>query len=201
MGVPQKVVLRSLTEAEQNHLQSIVKATSERVDVVRRAKALLTVFAGSTFTKAGKQAGMSRQAVTQLVERFNQRGLAVLLLAPGRGRKPTYTPQDRERILQEVQRTPDREKDQTGSWSLSTLQRALRKNGLPHISRDTICQVLHEAGYTYQRTRTWCPTGTALRVRKAGVVTVRDPHTEEKKTDRAGVSGRRSAGDSSLVSR
>jgi transposase len=183
MGVSQKVVLRSFTEAEQTHLQRIVKASSERVDVVRRAKALLAVSSGSTFTEAGKQAGMSRQAATQLVERFNQRGLAVLLLAAGRGREPTYTPADRERILQEVRREPDREKDQTGSWSLSTLQRALRKSDLPHVSRDTICQVLHEAGYTYQRTRTWCQTGTALRVRKEGVVTVHDPRTEEKKTD------------------
>lgn len=82
-----------------------------------------------------------------------------------------------------MRRTPDREKDQTGSWSLSTLQRALRKTDLPQISRDTISQVLPEAGYTYQRTRTWCKTGTALRVRKEGVVAVHDPHAEEKKTD------------------
>lgn len=181
MGVSRKVVLRSLTKVEQKELQKIVKLTSERVDVVRRAKALLYVFIGSTFTEAGKQSGMSRQAVTQLVERFNQRGLAVLLLAAGRGRKATYTPADRERILQEARREPDREKDQTATWSLSTLQRALRKTDLPQISRDTICQVLHEAGYTYQQTRTWCQTGTALRVRKEGVVTVHDPHTEEKK--------------------
>ncbi|MGH2480784.1 MAG: helix-turn-helix domain-containing protein [Ktedonobacteraceae bacterium] len=181
MGIAPKVALRSLTEAEQKSLQTIVKATSERADVVKRAQALLAVSVGCTFTEAGKQAGISRQAATQLVERFNQRGLAVLLLAAGRGRKATYTSTDRERILQEVRRAPDREKDQTGSWSLSTLQQALRKNGLPHISRDTIAQVLHEAGYTYQRTRTWCPTGTALRVHKAGVVTVHDPETEEKK--------------------
>jgi transposase len=181
MGSLPKISLRPLTEGEQKHLQGVVKATSERVDVVRRARVLLAVSAGSGFTDAGRQASMSRQGVTQLVERFNQRGLVVLLLAAGRGRKPTYTPLDRESIVQEVRRAPDREKDQTGSWSLSTLQQALRKNGLPQISRDTIAQVLHEAGYTYQRTRTWCPTGTALRVRNAGVVTVHDPHTEEKK--------------------
>ena len=28
--------------------------------------------------------------------------------------------------------------------------------------------------------RTWCPTGTALRVRKAGTVTVEDPKAGEK---------------------
>jgi hypothetical protein len=43
--------------------------------------------------------------------------------------------------------------------------------------------VLHEAGYRYQRTRTWCRTGYALRVRKSGTVTVSDPKTLEKKID------------------
>jgi hypothetical protein len=42
--------------------------------------------------------------------------------------------------------------------------------------------VLQDAGSSYQRTRTWCPTGTALRRRKSGVVQVVDPDTEEKKT-------------------
>ena len=40
--------------------------------------------------------------------------------------------------------------------------------------------MLQDAGSSYQRTRTWCPTGTAQRKRKAGVVTVVDPQTEEK---------------------
>lgn len=37
------------------------------------------------------------------------------------------------------------------------------------------------AGYTYQQSRTWCPTGTAERVRKEGIVTIHDPQTQEKK--------------------
>jgi hypothetical protein len=39
---------------------------------------------------------------------------------------------------------------------------------------------LHQAGYVFGRSRTWCRTGTALRVRKAGVVTVHDPQAQEK---------------------
>jgi transposase len=181
MGVATKLVLRALTAEEHQHLNGVVKATSERVDVVRRAKAIQAVYEGSRLTKAGRQAGMSRQAVTQLLKRFQQRGLAALFLAQGRGRKPIYGSSERERILQEVRRPPDRQEDQTGTWSLSTLQHALRKSDLPHISRDTIWHVLHEAGYRYQQTRTWCATGTALRVRKAGVVLVHDPQAEEKK--------------------
>jgi uncharacterized protein (DUF2147 family) len=41
--------------------------------------------------------------------------------------------------------------------------------------------VLHDCGYSFQQTRTWCQTGYALRVRKSGTVTVYDPETPEKK--------------------
>lgn len=90
MGTQQKVFLRKLTKQEET-LCERVKASSERVDVVRRAQALLAVAQGCSFTKAGKRSGMSRQGVSQLVERFNQRGLAVLSIAAGRGRKAIYT--------------------------------------------------------------------------------------------------------------
>ena len=49
------------------------------------------------------------------------------------------------------------------------------------MARETIRQVLHEAGYRDLRTRTWCRTGYALRVRKSGTVTVSDQETLEKK--------------------
>jgi hypothetical protein len=49
------------------------------------------------------------------------------------------------------------------------------------VGATTIRRVLGDAGSSYQRTRTWCPTGTAQRKRTAGVVTVIDPRTEEKR--------------------
>ena len=49
------------------------------------------------------------------------------------------------------------------------------------MGRSTIRRLLQEAGSSYQQTRTWCPTGTALRKRKAGVVRVVDPETEAKR--------------------
>jgi hypothetical protein len=53
--------------------------------------------------------------------------------------------------------------------------------GLEQIGTNTIKRVLEDAGSSYQKTRSWCPTGTAQRVRKSGVVTVVDPETEQKR--------------------
>lgn len=186
MGKEQKHPLRALTVQEEQELRRITKATSERLDVLKRARALLGVQAGRSFTEAAREAGyQSGDSISQLVERFNQHGLSALLIAPGRGRKPTYTSEQRARIIAEVQREPDREQDQTATWSLLLLRNALRKTELPHVAKETIRVTLHEAGYAFGKTRTWCPTGTALRKRKAGVVTVQDPAAPEKKTDRA----------------
>ena len=147
MAQPQKEPLRALSEQEARALQRLVKASSERLDVVRRAKVLLSVAAGQTFTEAAHQANLkSGDGVGKLVKRFNAHGLAALSIAVGRGRKPTYTSAQQARILAEVQREPDRKEDQTATWSLMTLRQALRERDLPDIAAETIREVLHEAG-------------------------------------------------------
>ena len=181
MGVRPNIPLRPVSQTELQTLHRVAKASSERVDTVRRAKALLAVAEGENFTQAGLRAGLSREGVSQLVERFNQRGLASLVIASGRGRKSTYAAEARTQVVQTVQRQPDRFQDQTATWSLKLLQRALRRAGLPSIGATTIGRILHEEGFSLQRDRTWCQTGTAYRLRKDGVYRVRDPQAQEKK--------------------
>jgi transposase len=183
--------LRALTDAEREQIAAIVRARSERGDLRQRAVALAAVAEGRSFDAAARRAGYTKgYTVTRLVRRFNTRGLAALEIAPGRGRKATYQAVDRQQILDVLQQPPEREADQSATWSLTLLQRRLRGDGLPQVSRDTIHRTLRQAGYTYQRTRTWCLTGTARRRRKAGTVTVVDPEAEQKK----GGSSRRTAG-------
>ncbi len=182
MATMQQERLRPLTAAERRELEQITKASSERVDRVKRATVLRAVAGGETFSGAARAAGYrSPQAVTYLVRRFNRVGLAALEIAAGRGRRPTYDAAARARIVATGQRPPDRKTDGTATWSLSTLERTVRREGLPRVGATTIRRVLRDAGSSYQRTRTWCPTGTAQRKRKAGVVQVVDPQTEEKR--------------------
>lgn len=103
-------LLRALMEEEGRSLRRIVKASSERVDVVKQARALLAVQASQPYTVAAREAGYkSGDSVSQFVERFHQRGLAALQIAPGRGRKETSTAKQRARMLAEVQRRPEQE--------------------------------------------------------------------------------------------
>ena len=182
MARAQKEPLRPLTLTEYQALECVSTASSERVDTARRARALQAVAQGYTFAHAAREAGFgSVTTVANLVGRFNRRGLEALRIAAGRGRRVTYGTEARARIVAVAQQEPRRRADQTATWSLATLQRRLRRDGFPRVGATTIRRVLHDAGGSYQRTRTWCPTGTAVRKRKEGVVRVVDPLTEEKK--------------------
>jgi transposase len=181
----QKDPLRPLTDEEQTVLTRISRAQSEPASHVARAKALLAVASGHSYTTAARTAGRrSNDAVSQLVSRFNREGLAAIEPRHGGGPQTVYGVEERKRILTEFERQPDREKDGTVNWSLSTLQRALREapDGLANVSTYTIWSVLRGAGWTWQKNRSWCKTGTVFRKRKGEVVEVIDPETEAKKT-------------------
>ncbi|MCA1599676.1 MAG: helix-turn-helix domain-containing protein [Chloroflexi bacterium] len=188
MGRRPQEPLRPLTTEEQEGLEVLIKAQSARRDQVRRATALQAVAQDHSYIRAAERAGYTdAESVSRLVRRFNRRGLGAVRIAAGRGRALTYGPAERGRVVATAQRAPDREEDGTATWSLSMLERALRQGGLPRIGRTTIRRVLRAAGSSYQRTRTWCPTGTAVRRRKDGAVRVSDPETEKKR----GASNRR----------
>jgi transposase len=185
MTRPQKDPLRPLTDQERQKLERLSRAQAEPVAIVARAKALLAVADRQSFTDAARAAGRrSGDAVGQLVARFNREGLAALEPGHGGGQPKRYAVAEQERILREVRRPPDRVGDRTGTWSLTTLQGALRRapDGSPTVSTYSIWCVLHDAEFTWERDRSWCETGTAIRKRKSGTFTVIDPDATAKKT-------------------
>ena len=185
MSRPPKDPFRPLTEEERTVLTEISRSFSEPASHVARAKALLAVVNGKSYTAAAQDAGRrSGDAVAHRVAYFNRDGLTAVAPRHGGGARPIYGVAERDRILKEARRIPDRERDGTATWSLTTLQRALRKaaDGLPHVSTYTIWLVLRDAGFSWQATRTWCETGKVKRKRKAGTVAITDPDTSAKRS-------------------
>src|SRR5712691_143154 len=180
--------LRTLRPQERSHLERVSRAFGLPAALVARAKALLAVANGHSYVEAAHLAGRrTGDAVAALVSVFNRQGLAALEPRHAGGPAIVYDPAANQRILREFRRKPDRERDGTATWSLTTLQRALRRapDGLPFVSTYTILCVLHEAGLRWQRDRSWCNTGVAKRRRtRGGVVAeveVHDPDADAKK--------------------
>jgi transposase len=177
--------LRAVTEEETKELQKVRRSSSETRIRYQRAVALLAVSEGKSLGEAARLAGWKgHDPVTKVTRRFNSLGLAALSDLPRPGPHRRYGVSEQARILQEANRLPDRKEDATGTWSLSLLQRALRSapDGLPKVSTFTILHTLHEAGYSWQKNRTWCHTGRTLKKGKDGTVyQSEDPYTQEKK--------------------
>src|SRR5919107_588571 len=185
MSRRKKDPLRVLTVEEQRALTRLSRSQAAPAVEVTRAKLLLAAPSGDDSQAAAHAVGRrSGDAVAHLVARFNHEGMAALTPRHGGGRRPTYGPEARGRIVAEAARAPTPEGDGTATGSLASLRRTLRAapDGLPRVSTYTIRRVLHESGSSYQRTRTRCPTGKALRRRKAGPAVVVDPDAEPKKS-------------------
>jgi transposase len=95
---------------------------------------------------AGRRTG---DTVARWVAGFNHDGLVAVVPQHGGGHRLRYGEIEQRRILAEVVRPPNRARDGTATWSLTTLRATLRRaeDGLPGISTDTIGRTLHAAGF------------------------------------------------------
>ena len=177
--------LRPLTDEEAATLGRIGRSQTEPAARVARAAMLLAVASGHDYQQAASSGGRrSGVAVSDLVARFNAEGLAALDPRHGGGQPRRDDDRATERILREARRSPTPEADGTATWTLATLGKALRSapDGLPGVSTYTIWRVPHRARCSHQRSRTRCPTGTALRVRKDGPALVTDPDASSEES-------------------
>ena len=185
MSRHRKDPLRPLTADERKALTRLSRSQSSPAAQVDRARALLAIADGASYTAAAHRVGRGHtETISAWVSRFNRDGLAAVRPHHGGGPHIRYGTQEQQRILAEWARAPEREQDGTATWSLSLLQKALRQapDGLPRVSRFTITRTLHEAGLSWQKSRTWCETGVSLRRRKSGLVRVSDPDAPAKKS-------------------
>jgi len=186
MSRRQEDPLRRLRDAEQTALLRLSRSHGAPAAQVARARALLAVAEGESYTAAARHVGRcSGDTIARWVADFNRDGLAALVPRHGGGQQLRYGAVEQRRILAEVIRLPNRARDGTATWSLTTLRAALRQadDGFPGISTYTIGRTLHAAGFSWQRSRSWCETGVVVRKRKRDgvVITVTDQDAAEKR--------------------
>src|SRR5918997_6610704 len=166
MSRRQKEPLRRLSGAERTFLLRLSRSQGAPAAQVARARALLAVADGQSYTTAATLVGRhTGDTVARWVAGFNRDGLAAPVPRHGGGHRIRYGEGEQRRILAELARPPERARDGTATWSLTTLRAALRRaeDGLPGICTHTIGRTLHAAGFTWQKGRTWCEAGVVVR--------------------------------------
>ena len=121
MAALKKDPLRPLRPEERSHLERLSRALGLPAALVARAKVLLAVANGSSYTAAARLAGRrTGDAVAALVSLFNRQGLTAIEPRHAGGPAIVYDAAAKERILREFHRKPDRERDGTASASKPT---------------------------------------------------------------------------------
>src|SRR5260221_13376132 len=113
--------LRALSDDERAVLRHLSRSSREAAAVVARAKAVLAVADGTTYTQAAYAAGRrSGDAVGRLVARFNQAGFEAVVPGLGGGAPAGFTSTESEHILPEAPPPPEKALYGTPTWSFPT---------------------------------------------------------------------------------
>src|SRR3954452_24290804 len=171
--------LRPLSDAERPSLSRLSRSRSAPAAQVDRARAVLAVADGQSYAMAAELVGgATGDNVARWVGAFNRDGLDAVKPRHGRRHSVRYGEPEQRRLLAEAGRGPERARDGTATWSLTTLRDALRRadDGLPGASTYSIGRALHAACYSWQSGRAWSDFGGFVRRLKHEVpVTVADP--------------------------
>jgi transposase len=153
--------LRALTEEERAKIERLTRARAAPVRLVTRARIIELAAHQLTVPTIAKRLDMSEKAVRHWITCFEQAGLEGLEDAPRSGRPPTYSEDERSRVIAKARSLPPKPTDgadgvvpPTCHWTLDRLQEDLAKGGLP-IKRSQIRRILKAEHIKWQRPRTW----------------------------------------------
>ena len=154
-----------VTDEQLRTLKAWVQAKNTPQGVALRAKIILAAADGTSNHGIARALGVGRPTVLLWRRRFQEGGVDALThIAPGRGRRPTYTA---ERVAQIVEATTRTKPRGATHWSTRTMAKA------QGLSKDTVQRIWSSHGLQPHRTKRYKLSNA--------------PHFTEKLTDVVGL--------------
>lgn len=147
--------VRSLTMAEGQHLQRVLRRGKNRT-AIRRTQVVLMSAQSFRVQEIAQATHLHQEYVRELLRLFNRDGVAILKQKPRSGRPPVFSEEVRS-VIVEYALCPPRALGQPFSrWSLEKLRRFLiQRRVVRSIGLQTLCRILEEKKIRLQRTKTW----------------------------------------------
>ena len=150
-----RVFVREIKAREGQRLKGLAERSSSAVER-RRAHIVWSSATGMTAAEMASQFGYDVKDVRLVIHGFNEHGFDSLLPNYDGGPKPTFTEEDRGKIVDMALGRPQDYGYPFTRWSLRKLARALEdKKIVESITPESVRTILKEAGVTHQRTKTW----------------------------------------------
>jgi transposase len=154
MGRPAEVFVRPVTMTEGRRLQRIGRTAKDPVRL-RRAVVVLMSAQGQSAPDIAHLLDCSAEYVRGVIHAFNESGFAALDPKWSGGRPRTISEQVRREICLLARCCPRDLGLAFSTWSLTKLAGYLAVTGAAVLSRESIRQILHDAGINWLATKTW----------------------------------------------
>ena len=146
-----------LTDEERAFLRKLTEEREKRRRVADRARVLLMKNEGAAVDTIASTVGLSRDSVLLCLKKFRTGGVkSALSIAPGRGRKPKYTPEERDWIISEARKDPRECGCDGDSWTYSRLTAHINRDAaaagherLSGISYMSVMRIVNAAGVRF----------------------------------------------------
>jgi transposase len=148
---------RRLTDQEGRRLQQIVRRGKHGSIRVRRAMIIMASASGTPVPAIARLVAADEDTVRDVIHLFNAKGLAALDPRWAGGRPRRISNDDIRVIVAAATTRPEKLGLPFTCWSLRKLAACLasRPDRPVAVGRERLRQILHAAGITFQRTRTW----------------------------------------------
>jgi transposase len=154
-GIGMAIYVRKLNEKEGNELLRVSRRGTHPV-CVRRSLVILASAQRMKVPEISRLYHMSKEHIRTIIHRFNKEGIECIYPRYRGGRPPTFSSEDRVRIVELAQTPPKTLGLPFTGWSLRKLRAEVEKRGIvSSISIETLRGILNEAEITYQHTKTW----------------------------------------------
>jgi transposase len=142
------VYVHPLKRKERQQLEALLAQQNPDVPALR-VQIVLMSDEGKSVQQISQAVGLHPINVRKWIHRFAQHGLAGLSNSKRSGRPRVFTPEQRQRILKLFRTHPHRLGLSFAYWTLPRLQQYVIEQGVvPHISIETLRQMLHTATST-----------------------------------------------------
>ena len=145
MGRPPEVFVRPVSMTEGRRLQRIGRTAKDPVRL-RRAIVVLMSAQGQSAPDIAHLLDCTQEYVRTVIHAFNESGFAALDPKWSGGRPKTIGEHARRQVCLIARCCPRDLGLAFSTWSLAKLAEYLAAAGIARISRETIRQILHEAG-------------------------------------------------------
>src|SRR5215469_6240129 len=154
MGRPPEVFIRPVTMTEGQRLRRIGRTAKDPVRL-RRAIVVLMSAQGQSVPDIAHLLDCTQEYVRTVIHAFNESGFAALDPKWSGGRPKTISDQVRRQVCLIARCCPRDLGLAFSTWSLAKLAEYLASARIAVISRESIRQILHDAGINWLATKTW----------------------------------------------